>query len=73
MMVVGKGQDVKREIESAVPKGQVEGGSSSNTPLHGGESLVNLLLFQIRIVETGREGGNGREIGRNCGVGGVEK
>ena len=25
MMVVGKGQDVKREIESAVPKGQVEG------------------------------------------------
>ena len=58
MMVVGKEQDVKRDIESAVPKEQVEGESSSNTPLHGGENLVNLLLFQIRIVETRREGGN---------------
>ena len=59
MVVVGKRQDVKRKIKSAVPKGQVKGGSSANTPLHGGESLVKLLLFQVRRVETGRWGGNG--------------
>ena len=39
-VVVGEGQDIKEKIKSPVSKRQLEGGSSANAPLHGGEGLV---------------------------------